>query len=133
MAKKTDGALKAAIARWEKTQAVADALKRQIERMVWSAAAAGAPPARGPGRPRGKRVGPTVREMIAEALAGGKALTPAEITGRIVRKHPGRNSRNFYNQVFTNLSRAKECVRKGDGTFVLKAGKTRKGKRGKRK
>lgn len=121
---KLDRTLKAAMERWEKTQAVADTLKRQIERMIWSAAAAGMPPTRGPGRPRGKRVGPTVRELIAQALAGGKALRPTEITSWIIRKYPTRNSKNFYNQVFTNLTRGKEFVRKGDGTFVLKAKKT---------
>jgi len=126
--KKDDGALKAAVARWEKAQATADQLKRQVERLVWSTAAAGAPPARGPGRPRGKRVGPTVRDMIAQALGGGRALRPTEISAWIVKKYPARNSKNFYNQVFTNLSRGKEFVRKGDGTFVLKTGKTSKGK-----
>ena len=48
-----------------------------------------------------KRTGPSVKDLCIEVLKGRKnGLTPAEVKEAILKRHPGRENRTFYNQVF---------------------------------
>ena len=83
----------------------------------------------GSGRPRRKRRGPSVRALCEEALKGQRGgMTAAEVKNAILTKHPHRQNRTFYNQVFIALTRSPEFRKLRTGGFVL-SGKA-SGKRG---
>jgi hypothetical protein len=80
----------------------------------------------GSGRPRRRRKGPSVKALCIEALEGSKnGMTAADVKNTILEKHPHRNNRTFYNQVFIALTRSVEFKKLKNGNFIL-AGKGKK-------
>lgn len=91
--------------------AEADRIQKQIDSLITE----------GTGIIQKKRHGPTVRAMCAEALRGKRSgLTAAQIKDAILERHPHRQSKTLYNQVFIALTRNAEFKRGKDGTFTLK-------------
>ena len=73
-------------------------------------------------QPRKKRVGPSVKALCEESLKNKKkGLTPAAVKDAILKRHPNRNNRTFYNQVFIALTRNKSFKKAANGSFVLAA------------
>ena len=92
-------------------------LENQIEELLTT----GKSPARTT-RPRGR----SVRQLCEDILKRKSAsLTPAEVKDAILSRHPQRNSRTFYNQVFIALTRNDSFRRMADGTFRLRKSKAR--------
>lgn len=81
-------------------------------------------------QPRRKREGPSVKSLCEEVLRGRKTgMTPAEVKDSILKRHPDRNNRTFYNQVFIALTRNKIFKKGADGTFILSPGSSTKRKK----
>ena len=72
-------------------------------------------------RVRRKRFGPTVQQLCLEVFKGRKTLklTAATVKDAILAKHPHRNNRTFYNQVFISLSRSRPFKKLRTGEFAL--------------
>ncbi len=72
-------------------------------------------------RTRRKRLGPSVKQLCIEVFRGKKnlSLTAAEVKDAILSKHPHRNNRTFYNQVFIALTRSNLFKKLKSGKFTL--------------
>jgi len=72
-------------------------------------------------RTRRKRLGPSVKQLCIEVFRGKKNLlmTAAEVKDAILTKHPHRNNRTFYNQVFIALTRSNLFKKLKSGKFTL--------------
>jgi ribosomal protein S13 len=72
-------------------------------------------------RGRRKRIGPSVKQLCIEAFRFKKnaPLTAAEVKDAILSKHPHRNNRTFYNQVFIALTRSNLFKKMKSGKFIL--------------
>ena len=69
---------------------------------------------------RKKRKGPSVKVLCVEALKGKKSgLTAAEVKNTILKQHPHRNNRTFYNQVFIALTRSPSFKKQKNRKFNL--------------
>ncbi len=91
--------------------AEAEKIQKQIDELITE----------GTGIVQRKRHGPTVRAMCAEALRGKRnGLTAAQIKDAILDRHPHRQSKTLYNQVFIALTRNREFKRGKEGTFYLR-------------
>jgi len=75
----------------------------------------------GSDRGRRRRIGPSVKSLCIEAFRGrkGAGMTAAEAKDFILAKHPHRNNRTFYNQVFIALTRSDLFKKLKSGKFVL--------------
>ncbi len=72
-------------------------------------------------RGRRKRIGPSVKYLCIEAFRSKKnaPLTAAEVKDAILARHPHRNNRTFYNQVFIALTRSNLFKKMKSGKFSL--------------
>jgi len=72
-------------------------------------------------RGRRKRIGPSVKHLCIDAFRSKKnsPLTAAEVKDAILSKHPHRNNRTFYNQVFIALTRSNLFKKHKSGRFSL--------------
>src|SRR6266545_2136649 len=72
-------------------------------------------------RGRRKRIGPSVKQLCIEAFRGKKnvPMTAAEVKDTILSRHPHRNNRTFYNQVFIALTRSDLFKKQRSGRFTL--------------
>ena len=72
-------------------------------------------------RGRRKRIGPSVKQLCIEAFRGKKnvAMTATEVKDTILGRHPHRNNRTFYNQVFIALTRSDLFKKQRSGRFTL--------------
>jgi hypothetical protein len=72
-------------------------------------------------RGRRKRIGPSVKQLCIEAFRSKKnvPMTAAEVKDAILGKHPHRNNRTFYNQVFIALTRSNLFKKQKNGRFIL--------------
>ncbi len=72
-------------------------------------------------RVRRKRLGPTVKELCMEVFKGKKSLrlTAVKVQHAILAKHPHRDNRTFYNQVFIALTRSRLFKKLKTGEFLL--------------
>lgn len=78
-------------------------------------------------RVRKTRRGPSVKVLCGEALRGSKiGMTAAAVKNAVLERHPHRDNRTFYNQVFIALTRSPEFRKLKNGKFVV-TGKKRKG------
>lgn len=74
----------------------------------------------GSSRGRRKRIGPSVKHLCIEAFRAKKnaPMTAAEVKDAILAKHPHRNNRTFYNQVFIALTRSNLFKKQKSGKFT---------------
>ncbi len=72
-------------------------------------------------RVRRKRFGPTVKQLCLEVFKGRKTLklTAVKVKDAILTKHPHRDNRTFYNQVFIALTRGRPFKKLKTGEFLL--------------
>jgi len=72
-------------------------------------------------RGRRKRIGPSVKQLCIEAFRYRRnyPLTAAEVKDAILAKHPHRNNRTFYNQVFIALTRSNLFRKQKSRKFIL--------------
>jgi ribosomal protein S13 len=72
-------------------------------------------------RGRRKRIGPSVKQLCIEAFRSRKnaPMTAAEVKDAILARHPHRNNRTFYNQVFIALTRSNLFKKQKSGRFTL--------------
>ena len=85
----------------------------------------------GSGAQRKKRIGPSVKALCEEVLRGRKrGLTAAEVKDAILERHPHRDNRTFYNQVFIALTRSGSFAKDRNGRFIcVENGPSRSSKR----
>ena len=74
----------------------------------------------GSSRGRRKRIGPSVKHLCIEAFRAKKnaPMTAAEVKDAILARHPHRNNRTFYNQVFIALTRSNLFKKQKSGKFT---------------
>ena len=71
-------------------------------------------------RGRRKRIGPSVKHLCIETFRAKKnaPMTAAEVKDAILARHPHRNNRTFYNQVFIALTRSNLFKKQKSGKFT---------------
>ncbi len=85
-------------------------LQNQIDELVQT----------GSSRGRRKRLGPSVKQLCVESFPRKNAtMTAAEVKDAILARHPYRNNRTFYNQVFIALTRSNLFKKLKTGKFAL--------------
>ena len=71
-------------------------------------------------RGRRKRLGPSVKQLCVEAFPKkNAAMTAAEVKDAILARHPHRNNRTFYNQVFIAMTRSNLFKKMKSGKFMI--------------